>query len=54
MPHQSDLRYSFQPLVGNALFEVVSFKLHEALSTPFTLHLELVSFDDDVAFGELL
>ncbi|MCO7518088.1 type VI secretion system tip protein TssI/VgrG, partial [Pseudomonas putida] len=35
-------------------FEVVSFKLHEALSTPFTLHLELVSFDDDVAFGELL
>ncbi|MCO7568323.1 type VI secretion system tip protein VgrG, partial [Pseudomonas sp. S 311-6] len=51
---QSDLRYSFQPLVGNALFEVVSFKLHEALSTPFTLHLELVSFDDDVAFGELL
>lgn len=39
MPSQSDLRYSFQPLVGKAEFEVVSFKLNEALSQPFKLTL---------------
>ena len=54
MPSQSDLRYSFQPLVGNAEFEVVSFKLEEALSQPFTLTLELVSFEHDIDFGHLL
>ncbi|MDZ3992506.1 type VI secretion system Vgr family protein [Pseudomonas sp. Teo4] len=54
MPTQSDLRYSFQPLVGDAYFEVVSFILEEALSTPFALTLELVSEDDDVDFGHLL
>ncbi len=27
MPRQADLRYSFQPLVGNLQFEVVSFEL---------------------------
>ncbi|WP_460415877.1 type VI secretion system Vgr family protein [Pseudomonas sp. microsymbiont 2] len=54
MPSQSDLRYTFQPLVGRAAFEVVSFKLEEALSTPFQLHLELVSHQDDIDFGQLL
>lgn len=54
MPSQSDLRYSFQPLVGQAHFEVVSYTLEEALSTPFKLHLELVSEDDDIDFGQLL
>lgn len=54
MPSQSDLQYSFQPLVGNAEFEVVSFKLEEALSQPFTLTLELVSFEHDIDFGHLL
>ena len=49
MPRQSNLRYSVQPLVGDAAFEVVSFTLDEALSTPFKLNLELVSADADVA-----
>ena len=39
MPSQSDLRYTFEPLVGNAEFEVVSFEHKEAISTPFTLSL---------------
>ncbi|MBF8720370.1 type VI secretion system Vgr family protein [Pseudomonas guariconensis] len=54
MPSQSDLHFSFQPLVGSATFEVVSFTLDEGLSTPFELHLELVSTEDDVDFGQLL
>ncbi|CAI3805470.1 hypothetical protein GLGCALEP_03893 [Pseudomonas sp. MM221] len=54
MPSQSDLRYSFQPLVGKAEFEVVSFKLNEALSQPFKLTLELISFEHDIDFGHLL
>ena len=54
MPRQSNLRYSVQPLVGDAAFEVVSFTLDEALSTPFKLNLELVSADADVDFAQLL
>ncbi|MBH3413661.1 type VI secretion system Vgr family protein [Pseudomonas putida] len=54
MPGQSDLRYSFQPLAADIELEVVSFKLDEALSTPFELHLDLISFYDDVDFGQLL
>jgi len=54
MPSQSDLRYSFQPLVGNAEFEVVSFELREGISTPFELELKLISFDNDIDFGHLL
>ncbi|WP_060493681.1 type VI secretion system Vgr family protein [Pseudomonas sp. NBRC 111140] len=54
MPSRSSLRYSFQPQVGNAEFEVVSFKLKEELSQPFTLTLELISFEHDVDFGHLL
>jgi type VI secretion system secreted protein VgrG len=54
MPSQSDLRFTFQPLVGRSEFEVVSFELDEAISTPFQLKLELVSFEDDVNFGQLL
>lgn len=33
---------------------MVSFELDEAISTPFQLKLELVSFEDDVDFGQLL
>ena len=54
MPSQTDLRFTFQPLVGRSEFEVVSFELDEAISTPFQLHLELISFEDDVDFGQLL
>ena len=54
MPSQSDLRYSFQPLVGNAEFEVVSFELREGISTPFELELKLISFENDIDFGHLL
>ncbi|OCT21281.1 type VI secretion system Vgr family protein [Pseudomonas putida] len=54
MPSQSDLRYSFQPLVGKAEFEVVSFTLKEGISQPFTLELQLVSYENDIDFGQLL
>ncbi|BDM22955.1 type VI secretion system tip protein VgrG [Pseudomonas sp. LRP2-20] len=54
MPGQSDLRYSFQPLVGNAEFEVVSFELREGISIPFALELKLISFENDIDFGDLL
>ncbi|HGM6313721.1 TPA: contractile injection system protein, VgrG/Pvc8 family, partial [Pseudomonas putida] len=54
MPSQSDLRFTFQPLAGRSEFEVVSFELDEAISMPFQLKLELVSFEDDVDFGQLL
>ncbi|MEH6420424.1 type VI secretion system Vgr family protein [Pseudomonas sp. CGJS7] len=54
MPSQSDLRFTFQPLVGRSEFEVVSFELDEAISSPFRLQLELISFEDDVDFGQLL
>jgi len=54
MPSQSDVRFTFQPLVGRSEFEVVSFELDEAISMPFQLKLELVSFEDDVDFGQLL
>ncbi|NQD54404.1 type VI secretion system tip protein VgrG [Pseudomonas sp. CM25] len=54
MPSQSDLRYRFEPLVGDVEFEVVSFELREAISAPFTLELELVSFEPDIDFGQVL
>jgi type VI secretion system secreted protein VgrG len=54
MPSQSDLRFTFQPLVGQIEFEVVSFELDEAISAPFHLSLELMSYQDDVDFGQLL
>lgn len=54
MPSQSDLRYSFQPLVGKAEFEVVSFTLKEGISQQFTLELQLVSYENDIDFGQLL
>ncbi|SMF47638.1 type VI secretion system secreted protein VgrG [Pseudomonas sp. LAIL14HWK12:I11] len=52
MPSQSDLRYSFQALVGDAEFEVVSFTLTEGISQPFALDLKLISFQHD--FDQLL
>ncbi|MCI0912693.1 type VI secretion system Vgr family protein [Pseudomonas putida] len=54
MSSQSDLRYTFEPLVGDGEFDVVSFTLKEELSQPFTLTLELVSFEHAVDFGHLL
>ncbi|KNX78274.1 type VI secretion protein VgrG [Pseudomonas sp. 250J] len=54
MPSQSDLRYTFESLAGNAEFEVVSFELKEEISAPFTLELELISFEPDIDFGQLL
>jgi len=54
MPSQSDLRFTFQPLVGKTQFEVVSFSLTEAVSTPFKLTLELISFEKNVNFAHLL
>ncbi|RFQ02289.1 type VI secretion system tip protein VgrG [Pseudomonas putida] len=54
MPSQSDLRFTFQPLAGKIDFEVVSFELDEMISSPFQLKLELISFEDEVDFGQLL
>ncbi|WP_411959478.1 type VI secretion system Vgr family protein [Pseudomonas sp. s4] len=54
MPSQSDLRFTFQPLAGQIDFEVVSFELDEMISSPFQLKLELISFEDEVDFGQLL
>lgn len=54
MPSQSDLRFTFTPLAGNGEFEVVSFTLDEAVSTPFQLTLDLVSHENDIDFGHLL
>ncbi len=54
MPSQSDLRFTFQPLAGQTDFEVVSFELDEVISSPFQLKLELISFEDEVDFGQLL
>ncbi|MDH1632481.1 type VI secretion system Vgr family protein [Pseudomonas mosselii] len=54
MPNQSELSYRFEPLASQDPFEVVSFTLDEALSTPFRLVLELVSYEDNVDFAHLL
>ena len=54
MPTQSDLHYRFQPLASKTLFEVVSFTLDEALSTPFRLVVELVSYTENADFAHLL
>ncbi|MFJ4351255.1 type VI secretion system Vgr family protein [Pseudomonas sp. NPDC089428] len=54
MSSQTDLCFSFQPLHSQIKFEVVSFTLDEAISTPFQLHLELVSFEDEADFAQLL
>ena len=53
MPRQSDLRYTFEPS-GGADFEVIEFTLDEGLSKPFTLALQLASFDAELDFGTLL
>ncbi|MFJ2330703.1 type VI secretion system Vgr family protein [Pseudomonas helleri] len=53
MPRQSDLRFTFEPLQGDA-FEVVEFKLEEGLSQPFKLNLDLVSHDPAVDFNRVL
>ena len=51
MPRQSDLRFTFEPLKGDA-FDVVSFKLDESLSQPFKLTLELASHNAAIDFNE--
>ena len=52
MPRQSDLRFTFEPVQGDA-FEVVEFTLKEGLSQPFTLSLELASHDPAVDFNRV-
>ncbi|CAK9889634.1 MULTISPECIES: type VI secretion system Vgr family protein [Pseudomonas] len=53
MPRQSDLRFTFEPLQGDA-FEVVEFRLEEGLSQPFHLSLELASHDPAIDFNRVL
>ena len=53
MPRQSDLRFTFEPLKGDA-FEVISFTLEEGLSRPFKLELELASHNAAVDFNRVL
>ena len=53
MPRQSDLRYTFEPLKGDA-FDVVSFKFEEGLSQPFKLELELASHNAAIDFNREL
>ncbi|MCF5799845.1 type VI secretion system tip protein VgrG [Pseudomonas sp. PA-1-5A] len=53
MPRQSDMRFTFEPLKGDA-FEVVSFRLEEGLSQPFKLHLELASHNAAIDFNNVL
>ncbi|ATN12799.1 type VI secretion system tip protein VgrG [Pseudomonas sp. FDAARGOS_380] len=53
MPRQSDLRFTFEPLKGDA-FDVVSFRLEEGLSQPFKLQLELASHNAAIDFNNVL
>ncbi|RQS58615.1 type VI secretion system tip protein VgrG, partial [Burkholderia sp. Bp8963] len=53
MPHQSDLRFTFQ-IVGGMDFEVIEFTLDEALSETYRLELDLASSDRAVDFGQVL
>ena len=53
MPRQSDLRFTFEPLKGDA-FDVVSFTLEEGLSQPFKLRLELASHNAAIDFNNVL
>ncbi|MNF60826.1 hypothetical protein D3C84_424490 [compost metagenome] len=53
MPRQSDLRFTFEPLQGDA-FEVVEFELEEGLSRPFKLTLDLASHDPAIDFNRVL
>ncbi|CRM11153.1 type VI secretion system tip protein TssI/VgrG [Pseudomonas sp. 58 R 3] len=53
MSRHSDLRFTFEPLKGDAL-EVVSFKLEEGLSQPFKLTLELATHNAAIDFNRVL
>ncbi|RTY59437.1 type VI secretion system tip protein VgrG, partial [Pseudomonas veronii] len=53
MPRQSDLRFTFEPLKGDA-FDVISFKLDESLSQPFKLTLELANHNAAIDFNNVL
>ncbi|WP_236217558.1 type VI secretion system Vgr family protein [Pseudomonas rhodesiae] len=53
MPRQSDLRFTFAPLKGDA-FDVVSFTLEEELSRSFKLELELASHNAAIDFNRVL
>lgn len=52
MPAQSDLRFSFT--VGDVAFDVIEFRLCEALSDVFTLDVDLSFADPAVDFGQVL
>jgi len=58
---QTDLHFSFEPATNSSedpgdhvAFDVVEFKLTEALNEPFVLEVELLSSDANVDFGKLL
>ncbi|KRP74081.1 type VI secretion protein VgrG [Pseudomonas paralactis] len=53
MPRQSDMRFTFEPLKGDA-FDVVSFTLEEGLSQPFKLELQLASHNAAIDFNRVL
>ncbi|RQS75662.1 type VI secretion system tip protein VgrG, partial [Burkholderia sp. Bp8963] len=53
MPHQSDLRFTFQ-IVGGMDFEVIEFTLDEGLSETYRLELDLACTDPAVDFGQVL
>ncbi|MEX5591761.1 type VI secretion system Vgr family protein [Pseudomonas orientalis] len=53
MPRQNDLRFTFEPLKGDA-FDVVSFSLQEGLSQSFKLTLELASHNCAIDFNRVL
>jgi len=53
VPRQSDLRFTFEPLKGDA-FDVISFKLDESLSQPFKLTLELANHNAAIDFNNVL
>lgn len=58
---QTDLHFSFEPACNNSddaqehvAFDVVEFKLTEALNEPFVLEVELLSSDANIDFDKLL
>jgi type VI secretion system secreted protein VgrG len=53
MPRQSNLRYTFATAAGLS-FDVVEFTLHEALSEPFRLAVELAHNDEAIAFDQVI
>ncbi len=51
---QRDLRFTFSVPSGRTEFEVVEFRLEEAISEPYRLSLELASFNANIDFSQVL